>query len=365
MNFTFQLQHICTQSGARAGLFTTPHGTIETPVFMPVGTQATVKSLAPYELTQVGSQIVLANNYHLYMRPGADVIEQAGGLHKFMAWDKPILTDSGGFQVFSLSSLRKITNEGVTFSSHLDGSKHKFTPTIAMQNQKALGSNICMAFDECSPYGADHSVAKQAMLRTLQWLDECSKVQLKNHQIMFPIIQGNFYQDLRIFSVKETIQYAQCGIAIGGLSVGEPAEEMYTHLDNIRPYLPTHMPRYLMGVGSPNYLAQGVLRGIDMFDCVLPTRIARNGTAMTSQGKIVVRNALYKFDQTPLDPNCDCYTCQNFTKSYIRHLFNTNEILGGRLVSLHNIRYLHTLMSKLRQAIFNNNTLDFVNEIGL
>jgi len=343
----------------------TPNGTIETPVFMPVGTQATVKALAPYELEDIGSQIILANNYHLYMRPGADVVEGAGGLHKFMAWDRPILTDSGGFQVFSLSSLRKITDEDVTFSSHLDGSQHKFTPTLAMQTQRALGANICMAFDECSSYGADYDTAKRAMLRTLKWLDECSKVKLKGHQIMFPIIQGNFYSDLRQFSTKETVQYAKCGIAIGGLSVGEPKNIMYQMLDQIRYLLPTDMPRYLMGVGSPDCLAEGVIRGIDMFDCVLPTRIARNGTATVGNKKIVVRNAEYKRDYTPLDETCDCYCCKNFTKSYLRHLFNVDEIMGGRLVSIHNIRHLHRLMIGLRQAIFDNTTLDFVKSMGL
>ncbi|MCL1945078.1 MAG: tRNA guanosine(34) transglycosylase Tgt [Firmicutes bacterium] len=362
MNFKFKIIHTCPHTGARAGELYTPHGVVKTPVFMPVGTKATVKALSPQELKEVGAQIVLANNYHLYLRPGAELVFEAGGLHKFMNWDRPILTDSGGFQVFSLGKLRTITETGVHFKSHLDGSKHFFSPTIAMQSQRNLGANICMAFDHCSEYGIDYTGARQAMERTIRWLDECSKVQLQSHQILFPIVQGNMFLDLRLQSLKQTIPYAKCGIAIGGLSVGEPRSVMNEMLDAMQPHYPVDMPRYFMGLGNPEGLLQAVVRGIDMCDCVLPTRIARNGTAFSSKGKIIVKNSKYKSDFSTLDPNCDCYTCQNFSKAYLRHLFNVDEILGGRLVSLHNIRYLTNLMSQLRQSIVDNNTLEFVQE---
>jgi queuine tRNA-ribosyltransferase len=329
---------------------------------MPVGTRATVKALSPQELCDVGAQIVLANNYHLYLRPGSDTVAQMGGLHKFMSWDRPILTDSGGFQVFSLGKLRTITDQGVQFKSHIDGSLHYFTPHKAMQSQRDLGANICMAFDHCSEYGIDYDGAKLAMNRTLKWLHECSQVALQGHQVMFPIVQGNFYLDLRLESLRQTIPYAKCGIAIGGLSVGEPRDVMDDILRDMQPYLPNDMPRYFMGLGNPEGLLQAATRGIDMCDCVLPTRIARNGTAFSSKGKIVVRNAEHKLDSSPLDANCDCYTCNNFSKGYLRHLFNVDEILGGRLVSVHNLRYLINLMSNLRQAILDNNTIDFVQE---
>lgn len=358
--FSFEVQHTCKQTGARVGTFTTPHGKIETPVFMPVGTRATVKSLAPYELKDAGSQIILSNTYHLYMRPGHKLIEAAGGLHAFMGWDRPILTDSGGFQVFSLSDLRNISEEGVRFNSHIDGSRHMLSPETAMEIQHSLGSDIMMAFDECSDYGMDREAARAAMERTLRWLDRCSKAHTNGKQMLFPIIQGNMYTDLRIESAKKTIPYAECGVAVGGLSVGEPKPLMYELLDVLRPYYPENMPRYLMGVGSADCLVEGVLRGIDMFDCVLPTRIARNGTAMTSLGKLVVRNNAFREDFTPLDPNCDCYCCRNFTRAYLRHLINVDEILGGRLLSLHNITYLHKLMSRVREAIRNDRFGDFV-----
>ena len=361
-NFEYRTIHVCKQSGARVGELKTPHGVIRTPVFMPVGTQATVKSLAPYELEDAGASIILSNTYHLYMRPGHKLVEKAGGLHKFMAWNRPILTDSCGFQVFSLAGIRKITSEGVTFNSHIDGSKHLITPEISMEIQNSLGSDIIMAFDVCSEYGADRVQAEKAMKITLEWLDRCKKYHNRKDQMLFPIIQGNMYSDLRLKSLKETVPYAECGIAIGGLSVGEPKELMYRIMDEMQPYYPENMPRYLMGVGSPDCLVEGVLRGIDMFDCVLPTRIARNGTAFTSKGKVVVRNGKYKEDFTPLDEKCDCYCCKNYTKAYLRHLVNVEEILGGRMLSLHNITYLIKLTERMREAIMNDVFLDFVRE---
>lgn len=360
--FSYKTIHVCKQSGARVGELTTPHGVIRTPVFMPVGTQATVKTLTPEEVKRTDADIILANTYHLYMRPGHELVKKAGGLHKFMAWDKPILTDSGGFQVFSLAGIRKITPEGVTFSSHVDGSKHLITPEKAMEIQEALGSDIIMAFDVCSEYGCNHDQAEKAMNITLDWLKRCKDAHVNDTQMLFPIVQGNMFEDLRLKSLKATIPYAECGIAIGGLSVGEPKPVMYDLMDKMKPYYPENMPRYLMGVGSPDCLVEGVLRGIDMFDCVLPTRVARNGTAFTSQGKVVVRNGKYKEDFTPLDPNCDCYACKNYTKAYLRHLVNVEEILGGRMLSLHNITYLTHLMARVRQAIMEDRFLDFVNE---
>lgn len=361
-NFEYKVLHTCRQTGARVGELNTPHGVITTPVFMPVGTQATVKSLSPAELDSANASIILSNTYHLYMRPGHKTVERAGGLHKFMGWNKPILTDSGGFQVFSLSELRKITDEGVVFNSHLDGSKHTFNPEIAMEIENSLGADIIMAFDECSTYGADKEYSAGAMKRTLNWLDRCYRFHQNDKQMLFPIVQGNMYDDLRLTSLRETIPYAKCGIAIGGLSVGEPKELMYHLMDVMQPHYPENMPRYLMGVGSPDCLVEGVMRGIDMFDCVLPTRIARNGTAFTSKGKLTIRNAVYKEDFSPLDENCDCYACKNFTKAYLRHLINVDEILGGRMLSLHNIHYLIKLMERMRDAIFNDRLKDFAEE---
>ena len=361
--FKYEVKHICKQTGARLGQLHTPHGVIDTPVYMPVGTQATVKSLAPYELEQIGAQIILSNTYHLFLRPGHEIIAKAGGLHKFMGWNHPILTDSGGFQVFSLAGLREITEEGVMFASHIDGSRHMLTPERAMEIQHGLGSDIMMAFDECSPYGADYAAAEKAMGRTLRWLERCKKAfDRKKPQMLFPIVQGNMYDGLRLQSLKETIPFAECGIAIGGLSVGEPKEDMYRILDTLQPHYPTHMPRYLMGVGSPDCLVEAAARGIDMFDCVLATRIARNGTAFTSKGKIVVRNSEYKDDFSPLDGDCDCYCCANFSRAYLRHLVNTNEILGGRLISLHNLNFLLKLMQRIRDAIAADRLGDLLKE---
>jgi len=350
-DFSFRVTHECARTGARTGEFTTPHGVIETPVFMPVGTKATVKSLSPQELEEIGSQIILSNTYHLYLRPGHELVKQAGGLHRFMGWSKPILTDSGGFQVFSLSGMRKITEEGVAFQSHIDGSMHLLTPEYVMEIEEALGADVIMAFDECTTYGTSYDKAKDAYLRTLRWLERCAAARKDTPQMLFPIVQGNMYEDLRLLSLEETKKYARCGIAIGGLSVGEPAEVMCKMLDVMRPHYPTDMPRYLMGVGSADYLLEAVRRGIDMCDCVLPTRVARNGRAMTSRGNLNLRNKKYFDDFTPLDPECDCYCCRNFTKSYLRHLIMSDEILGGRLLSVHNIRFLHRLTEGMRAAI--------------
>lgn len=356
----YELIKTCKQTGARLGRLHTPHGVIETPIFMPVGTQATVKAMTPEELKEIGSQIILSNTYHLYMRPGHDLIERAGGLHKFMNWDKPILTDSGGFQVFSLGPLRKIKEEGVEFRSHLDGSKHFLSPEKATEIQNALGSDIIMAFDECAPYPADRQYVKNSLERTTRWLERCKAAhKYPEKQALFGIVQGGMYKDLREQSAKEITAIDLPGYAIGGLSVGEPKDIMYEVLDYTVPLLPEDKPRYLMGVGSPDDLLEGVLRGIDMFDCVLPTRIARNGTAMTSQGKVVVRNASYAEDFTSLDPECDCYTCKNYTKAYLRHLIKCNEILGARLLTIHNLRFLLKMMENVREAIKEDRLLDY------
>ncbi len=358
----FEVLHKCPTTGARVGKLYTDHGVIDTPCFMPVGTKATVKSLSPEEVRETGSQILLSNTYHLYLRPGHELIERAGGLHKFMNWDGAILTDSGGFQVFSLSKTRKVTDEGMTFNSIIDGSKHTFTPQKVMQIQRALGSDICMAFDECTSAGIEKKKAAEAMERTLKWLDRCSEVELKPHQMMFPIAQGNMFEDLRIESLQRTLPYCKCGVAIGGLSVGESSDVMYRMLDAIKPYLPEDMPHYLMGVGTADYILEGVERGIDMFDCVLPTRTARNGTAMTMNGYVTVRNGAYKEDFSPIEDGCDCYACRNYTRAYIRHLINSDEILGGRLLSIHNVRFLQRLMAKIRQAIAQGRYPEFKKE---
>ena len=361
-NFSFEVQHIEKHTGARAGVFHTPHGDVLTPVYMPVGTQATVKGVLPRDLKEAGSSIVLSNTYHLYMRPGDEIVKKAGGLHKFMNWDGPILTDSGGFQVFSLTKLNKIKEEGVYFNSHIDGSRHLFTPEKSISIQENLGADIIMQFDQCSEYGYTHTQAEDAMNLTSRWLERCAAAKSRGDQVLFPIVQGNMYKDLREESLKRAVSYADCGIGIGGLSVGEPKPLMYEILDFMQPMLPDNMPRYLMGVGSPDCLIEGVIRGIDMFDCVLATRVARNGTAFTSRGKIVVRNGAYKEDFTPLDDECGCYCCKNYTKAYLRHLLNVDEMLGAMLLSLHNITFLHKLMRGLREAIFADSLQDFAKE---
>ena len=352
------------KTGARRGRIYTPHGIIETPVFMPVGTQATVKAMTPDELKEmVNAKIILSNTYHLYLRPGDELIAEAGGLHKFMNWDRAILTDSGGFQVFSLADLRNITEEGVKFKSHLDGSSHFISPEKSMSIQNNLGSDIMMAFDECCPYPATYEYTKASMERTTRWAKRCIEAHKNpDRQGLFGIVQGGMYKDLREESAKQLVELDFPGYAVGGLSVGEPAELMYDILSYTTPFLPEDKPRYLMGVGTPDYLIEAVLRGIDMCDCVLPTRIARNGTAMTSHGKVVVRNATFEKDWTPLDSECDCYTCTHYTRAYIRHLIKAGEILGARLLTIHNLRFLVRLMENVREAIEQDRLLEFRDE---
>lgn len=360
---TYELIKTDPRTKARRGRVHTPHGAIETPVFMPVGTAATVKAMRPDEVKAIGAQIILSNTYHLYLRPGHQIVKEAGGLHKFMNWDRAILTDSGGFQVFSLGDLRKITEEGVEFSSHIDGSKHMLSPEKSMEVQNALGSDIMMAFDECAPYPADRSYVKKSLERTTRWLARCKEAH-KNTDIqsLFGIMQGGMYKDLRYQSAMEIVELDLPGYAIGGLSVGEPKELMYEIMDGCVDYLPAGKPRYLMGVGSPDCLFEGVERGIDMFDCVLPTRIARHGMAMTSRGKVSIKNAAYERDFTALDPECDCYTCRNFSKAYLRHLFKSNEILSSMLLSNHNLYFLIHLMDAIRKAIEEDRFLEYKKE---
>ena len=357
---TYELIKKDAHCKARRGVVTTPHGTIQTPVFMPVGTAATVKAMRPEQVEELGAEIILSNTYHLYLRPGHEIVKEAGGLHKFMNWNKPILTDSGGFQVFSLGDLRKITEEGVEFRSFIDGSKHMLTPEKSIEVQTALGSDIMMAFDECAPYPADREYVKNSLERTTRWLKRCKEAHKNTEkQALFGIMQGGMYQDLRKQSAEEIVELDLPGYAIGGLSVGEPKEEMCEVLDYCVDYLPENKPRYLMGVGTPDYLFEGVERGIDMFDCVLPTRIARNGTAMTSHGKVNIKNAKYERNFTPLDPECDCYTCRNYSKAYIRHLFKSNEIMSSMLLSNHNLHFLVNTMKNIRKAIEEDRFLEY------
>ena len=360
--FTFELLKTCKQSGARLGVLHTPHGDIETPCFMPVGTQATVKAMTPRDLLDVKANIILSNTYHLYLRPGHKLVEEAGGLHAFMHWDRPILTDSGGFQVFSLAGINDIAEDGVAFRSHIDGSKHFFTPELVMEIEQSLGADIAMCFDECAPYPCDHAYAYAAMLRTHRWAERCQAAHTRADQALFGIVQGGTYRDLRIESAKTLAAMDFPGYGIGGLSVGEPKELMYRMLDITVPQLPVNKPRYLMGVGTPDCLLEGVLRGVDMFDCVLATRIARNGTVLTRHGRLVVRNASCKEDFRPLEEGCDCEACRHYTRAYIRHLINTGEITGARLCSTHNLRYLTRLMAGARQAILNDRFNDYIKE---
>ena len=360
---TYELLHVCKQTGARRGVIHTPHGDIQTPIFMPVGTQATVKSMTPEELKEVEAQIILANTYHLFLRPGHELVKEAGGLHKFMNWDRPILTDSGGFQVFSLGPLRTISEEGVEFRSHLDGSKKFLSPEKAIEVENALGADIIMAFDECCPYPSTYEYAKNSMERTTRWAKRCKEAHSREEdQGLFGIIQGGFYKDLRKESLEQMVKLDFPGYAIGGISVGEPKEEFLDILKYTTPLMPENKPRYLMGVGTPDYLIEAAVAGIDMCDCVIPTRLARHGTAFTSKGKLVVRNATYERDFTPLEDECDCYACKNYTRAYIRHLVKTNEILGIRLLSIHNIKFLTNLMDKVRIEIENDNLGTFREE---
>ena len=354
---TYELLHECKQTGARRGVIHTLHGDIQTPVFMPVGTQATVKSLSPEELIDVNAQIILSNTYHLFLRPGHDLVKEAGGLHKFMNWNRPILTDSGGFQVFSLGKLRKISEDGVEFQSHIDGSKKFLSPEKVVEVQNALGSDIMMAFDECCEYPSSYEYTQKSMERTTRWAKRCKDAHKQtDKQGLFGIIQGGFYKDLRKKSAEDLIKLDFPGYAIGGISVGEPKEKF---LKYTAPLMPKDKPRYLMGVGTPDYLIEAAIAGIDMCDCVLPTRIARHGTALTSTGKLVVRNSQCERDFSPLDSECDCYACKNYSRAYIHHLIRTNEILGIRLLSIHNIKFLTNLMDRVRIEIEQDHLGDF------
>ena len=351
----YELLHTCKQSGARLGRVTTPHGSFETPVFMPVGTKGTVKTMTPEELMALGSEIILGNTYQLYLRPGDGIVGEAGGLHRFMNWPRSILTDSGGFQVFSLKAINKPSEDGVIFRSHIDGSKHLFTPEKSMAIQQTLGSDIVMAFDECTVWPIDKTGARQSLEKTARWLERC--VNAWDHdkpQALFGIVQGSTYADLREESARLTTSFDLSGYGIGGLSVGEPAALMNDMLEALMPHMPSHKPRYLMGVGSPDYIADGVLRGVDMFDCVLPTRNAINVRVITSEGDVTIRIAVYKRDFTPLDPACSCYVCQHYSRAYIRHLLSVDEILGLRLTTWHNLHYLMQLMQSIREAIRND-----------
>jgi queuine tRNA-ribosyltransferase len=353
-----------TDGAARAGTLSTPHGTITTPIFMPVGTLGTVKSLDPHDLYAMGAQIILGNTYHLYLRPGDELIARRGGLHKFMRWDRPILTDSGGFQVFSLAGLRTITDDGVEFASHIDGSRHFFSPEKVISIQKNLGSDIMMVLDECVPYGADHDYTAKSLKKTTAWAKRCRAAYTRGEtgdQLMFGIVQGGFFKDLRTRSAEEIMAIPFEGYAIGGLSVGESKREMLEMLEHTTPLLPTDKPRYLMGVGAPMDLVNGIRNGVDMFDCVLPTRNARNGTLFTSQGKVNIKRAQYKEDDSPLDPECSCYTCRNFSRAYLRHLYMAKELLSYRLNTIHNLHFLLDLVKKARTAIFENQYETFYN----
>ena len=350
-NSKFKLLLEDTHTHARVGRLRTAHGVINTPIFMPVGTRATVKTCTPHDLVEVGAEIILSNTYHLYLRPGHQIIHQAGGLHKFMGWKKPALTDSGGFQVFSLGPLRTISEEGVEFRSEIDGSKHFLSPERSIEIQNALGADIIMIFDECPPQPSDYKYLKQSMEMTLRWAARCKNAHRNPTQQLFGIVQGGMEKDLRRASVEGTVAIGFSGYAIGGMSVGEEKALMYETLADTAPQLPVDYPRYLMGVGTPEDLIHGVSCGVDMFDCVMPTRNARNGSLFTTVGAIKIRNAKHKTDFTPLDPNCVCYTCRNFTRAYLHHLHKENEILGHRLHTLHNLHFYLSLMRGVRQAI--------------
>ena len=347
------------KTGARAGLLHTPHGVFKTPMFMPVGTQATVKTVTPEELEEMGAQIILSNTYHLFLRPGTELIHEAGELHRFMNWNKGILTDSGGFQVFSLGAMRKITEEGVYFRSFLDGSKQFLSPEISIRAQEDLGSDIAMAFDECIPYPADYEYARKSTERTTRWAKRCIKAHQRTDRGIFGIIQGGMYKDLRKQSAMEISSLPFDGMAVGGLSVGEPHDLMYDILEETTQWRPKGKARYLMGVGTPDCLVEGVARGVDMFDCVFPTRVARNGMAMIHTGRMNMKNKQYERDFRPIEESCGCYTCRNYTRAYIRHLYKSEELLAFRLVTIHNLYFLLQFMRDMREAIVQGNFSEF------
>ena len=351
---TYELVKECSRSDARLGKLHTPHGTFDTPMFMPVGTQATVKTLAPEELYAMGSQVILSNTYHLFLRPGHELVKKAGGLHKFMNYERGMLTDSGGFQVFSLGAMRKIKEEGVTFRSHIDGSAKFLSPEIATEVQEALGADIAMAFDECIPYPAEQDYAKESTLRTTRWAQRCLNAHHREDQSMFGIVQGGMYPELRRMSAEQLTDLDFAGYGIGGLSVGEPKPLMYDILGQTTEHLPKNKARYLMGVGTPDCIIEAVNLGVDMFDCVYPTRVARNGTAMVPEGRLVVRNADCAEDFRPIDERCSCYTCRNFSRAYIRHLFKAEELFALRLLTIHNLHFLLDFTTQIRAAIAND-----------
>jgi queuine tRNA-ribosyltransferase len=361
VEFIFEIEGPERVNGARNGHFHTPHGIIHTPVFAPVGTQATVKALRPADLDELGATLILSNTYHLYLRPGDELIRDLGGLHQFMQWPGPILTDSGGFQVFSLSGTRTIDADGVTFQSHIDGSYHRFTPESSIAIQENLGADIIMMFDECPPPD-DYDYVQQSLQRTHPWAERCLAAQKRGDQALFGIVQGGIFPDLRQQSAQFLMQLDLPGYAIGGLAVGESKAEMYATLDVLDPILPRHKPRYLMGVGTPEDLINGVARGIDIFDCVLPTRLARHGSAFIKGGRLNMRNAQFERDPSPIDDTCTCYTCRHFSRAYLRHLVKANEILGHVLLTTHNVHFLLNLMAQMRAAIADDGFDDFAAE---
>jgi len=363
MAIKYELLHECKQTGARLGILHTPHGSFETPIFMPVGTKATVKTLENKEIEEVSDGLILGNTYHLWLQPGDEIVKAHGGIRGFMKWDHALLTDSGGFQVFSLSAIRKITEEGVTFRHHKSGEKLFMSPEDSIRIQNNLGADIIMSFDECPPFDSTYEYMKQSVERTLRWAERGLKAHKRpTDQALFGIVQGGPYEDLRKMCAEALIEMDFPGYSIGGLSVGESKEEMYKVLDHLKDVMPKDKPLYLMGVGTPDDIIEGVIRGIDMFDCVNPTRLARHGSAMTSIGRLAIKNKTYESDLTPLDPNCDCKVCSTYTKSYLRHLFKGEEMLGQRLVSYHNLYFLKTLTKEIRKAIREDRLGDFKEE---
>lgn len=361
--FAFQLSHQSTDSLARTGVIKTIHGEVKTPMFMPVGTLATVKTLDPQEIKEIGSGVILSNTYHLALRPGTDVIAAAGGIHQFMQYQGPILTDSGGFQVFSLAKNRQITEEGVTFRNHLNGDLMTLTPESAIEKQKEIGADIIMAFDECIPYPAEYEYAKASTERTLRWAARCLATPRGEHQALFGIVQGGEFNDLRAYSAKATTALPFDGFAIGGTSIGEPKAVFSTMLQAAIPHLPIDKPRYVMGIGSLDYILEAIGQGVDMFDCVLPTRLARHGALMTTHGRLNIKDAQYERDFTPIDDQCDCKTCKHYTRAYLRHLYRSEEILGKRLMSIHNLRFLIRVVEGARKAIEENQFLAYAKDV--
>ena len=359
-NFWLEIKHIDKETGARYGILHTPHGDCEVPMFMPVGTLATVKTLSPEELKEMGAGTILGNTYHLSIRPGADVVAKAGGLHKFMNWDGPILTDSGGFQVFSLAENRKITEDGVEFKNHLNGDRLFFSPEVSIDIQEKLGSDIAMSFDECIPWPADYDYVKKSTERTLRWAKRGLEAHKREDQALFGIVQGGDYEDLRKMCAEELVKMDFPGYSIGGTSIGEPKDKFFEMVEYAIKYLPEDKPRYVMGIGSIDYVLGSIMRGVDMFDCVLPTRLARHGALMTSHGRVNIKNEKYKEDFSRLDDNCDCYCCKFYTKAYLRHLFICDETFGKRLMSIHNVRFLIHLVEQAREAIKEDRYKEFV-----